>query len=464
MIELRLVQALIREPLVCMNYDPRVADSYTTHLGKVSEQHACIAQADVHNEFGVLLIKKGDPISAKLAEKLGDHRLDQDIDEAIGLEGALTGEELLQDFQVLYSQYADINAIQDQRGAEGLLDSLCLSQTLPRVLMQKLSVLRIQFPHQFQHSLLGAWLVGLFTLAAQWSNERIHEAFCAALFRDLGLLHIDAELVSQIVGVDDQCGNTGLTAEQRRAQAAHPLLAKRIIVDSKSYSDEVALAIVEHHEHPAGIGYPAGKTSRAMSEMGSALALAELLCQRCCRADGCSFAGAEYYLHAASSIYKSPLYGVVYLLLRNTQFSSVQGVEDSEKISARSIDRMLSIGAIFAFLVSLQQQSIEAEATLEGDKSAKRFSLRIEQAIMLLHTTGLASIDLLSLLDELKSESSNSELLDTEIVQLEFLHIVEHVYRLGAKWLLQDKSLGKPLKESMISNLKSIKEVLAELE
>lgn len=440
-----------------MTYDPRNPDAYTAHLGAVSEVRTCVAGQDIHNEFGVLLVKKGDRISAKLAAKLTEHTLDQDIDEAVSLEGVLSGDDLLEAFRTLYEKYPDLEAIQNQRGAQGVLDSLCLRQGFPPKLMQKLSVMKLQLPSQFEQSLLGAWIAALIALTLQWSSERIYAVFCSALFRDIGLLHID-EAVAKSAGINEG----ELSSEQRRALAAHPLLAKRIVSICKNYSDEMSQAIAEHHEHPAGIGYPSGKTCQAMSEMGSVLALSELLCQRCCL-DSKSFLGAASYLHAASSIYNVPIYPAVYQLLKNTKFNKLHERINSDKSAEQSISRMLTIGGIFSFLVILQQHMIKVLDTIPDDNVAVNFSQRIDKAIMLLHSTGLDSIGLIGLLDELRSDDSACELEDTEIVQQEFLHVCEHIFRLGAKWLAKEGRLDKPLKANIVASLKSMKETLNEV-
>lgn len=353
-----------------------------------------------------MLVKKGDPISAKLAAKLTEHTLDQDIDDAVTLEGVLSGEALLKAFEALYSKYPDLDAIQNQRGANGVLDSLCLRQAFPATLMQKLSVMQLQLPSQFEQSLLGAWIAALIALTLQYASGRIYAVFCAALFRDIGLLHID-EQVAKNAGVAEGT----LTNEQRRALSAHPLLAKRILLSCKQYSDEMSQAVAEHHEHPAGIGYPSGKVCSVTSEMGSVLALSELLCQRCC-IDNNSFSGAASYLHAASSIYSVPFYSAVYLLLKGTEFNAVKDERNSESIAEQSIKGMLSIGEIFSFLAVLQQQVGDALQVLPDENAVKNLSQRIEQALMLLHNTGLASIDDIHFINESKIHCSTNELAD----------------------------------------------------
>ncbi|BFM17918.1 hypothetical protein R50073_41010 [Maricurvus nonylphenolicus] len=430
-----------------MKYNARAPDSYTRHLGRASEQQPCIAQQDIYNEFGLLLVKKGSRISTKLATKIGEHTLDQPIDEAIALEDALTPQDLLTAFQTLSTKHADLRAITEQREAQGLLDTLCLGQPIPRVLLQKLSVMQSQLPAQFEMSLLGAWLSALLTLAAQWPSTAIYQVFSAALFRDLGLLHLDETLVTK---------DTPLNAEEQRILGVHPRVSRSILLEAGGFSEEVLHAVAEHHEHPAGIGFPAGKTSNNTSQMGQLLALADRLCL--ISAEQGSLSAAIPYLRTSISIYQLPILQVAYRLLLATQFEDSPTqcqAGNSQQLSDEAIERLVSIGAIFAFLVILQHRLQELSLDARGES----FAQRIDQALTLLHTSGLASIDLISLLDELKDEVS-AELQDTELLEKEFLHIANHIYRVGARWCLKDTQQSKEDKQVISETLASIHDVL----
>lgn len=430
-----------------MNYDPRAPDSYTHRLGRASEQQPCVAQQDIHNEFGLLLVKKGTAISAELATKMGEHSLDQPIDEALALENALSQQDLLAAFEALSAEHSDLRAITEQRGAKGLLDTLCLGQPLPRVLLQKLSIMQLQLPAQFEMSLLGAWLSALLALAAQWSNNAIHQTFSAALFRDLGLLHLDETVIIKKEPLSD---------EERRTLSVHPRVSRRILLELGGFSTEMLQAVEEHHEHPAGIGFPAGKTSASCSEMGQLLALADRLCH--ISTEQGHLSAAVPYLRTLISIYQLPIQQVAYRLLLTTEFENEQTqrqARNSQALSDETIERLVSIGAIFAFLVILQHRL----QTLNLDDRGEFFAQRIEQGLTLLRTSGLASIDLISLLDELKNDIS-TELQDTELLELEFLHIVEHIYRVGARWCLKDTQQPTADKEAIGESLASIREVL----
>jgi len=455
-----------------MQYNPCAPDSYSDHIGRVSEEQPCVALQDVHNEFGLLLVKKGSAIGSQLAAKMAEHTLDQALDDAVGLESTLTQQSLLSAFYTLATQHPDFVAVTDQRGAQGLLDTLCLRQPLPRILMQKLSVMQLQLPQQFDQSLLGAWLAALIALAGQWSTEAIYQAFCGALFRDLGLLHITPELVVK---------EPPLSQQERRSLSVHPRVSQKIIMDTASYGADMAKAVAEHHEHPAGIGYPAGKIAKRMTEKGLLLALSDLLCR--IYHERTSLAATLPYLRAAFSVYNLPIQRVAYRLLAATELAEAKAEPmDAEQLSDRAIEQLVSIGAVFAFLVTLQeqlrqglkeqdltQQTLRQKAQISGAASkglgpqGEYLLHRIEEALTLLRTTGLASIDMLSLLDEMRHESA-VELLDTAILEQEFLHIAEHIYRLGARWLGNEKTLTDTRKKTIRETLRSIHEVVEQCE
>jgi len=455
-----------------MEYNPCAPDSYSEHIGSVSQQQSCIALQDVHNEFGLLLVKKGSAIGSQLAAKMAEHTLDQAVDDAVGLESTLTQQSLLSAFNTLAAQHPDFVAVTDQRGAQGLLDTLCLRQPLPRILMQKLSVMQLQLPQQFQHSLLGAWLAALIALAGQWPTEAIYQAFCGALFRDLGLLHITPELVVK---------EPPLSQQERRSLSVHPRVSEKIILTTASYGADMARAVAEHHEHPAGIGYPAGKIAKRMTETGLLLALTDLLCRIYCERG--SLMATLPYLRAAFSVYNLPIQQVAFRLLAATELAEAKAEPmDAEQLSDKAIERLVSIGAVFAFLVTLQeqlqqglqeqsskQQALRQKAQTSGAASkglrpqGEYLLYRIKEALTLLRTTGLASIDMLSLLDEMRHESA-VELLDTAILEQEFLHIAEHIYRLGARWLGSENTLSDTRKKTIRETLRSIHEVVEQCE
>lgn len=423
----------------------------------MGELRRCVATDDIYNEFGVLLIKKGDQISPKTAEHMARHRLDRDIDEAVDLEHPLSGEALYDAFMDHIRRHSDLQALQEQQGQVDLLRYLCLGRPFGRLPMQQLSVLQAQLPEVFDHTLLGAWLTGLVAHASKWPKDRVLQAFGGALFRDLGLLHIDPLLVNKCAHAAQDL-TVELTTQECRALAVHPLVSRKILATNGGFGEEALQAVTEHQELPSGIGYPLGKDGDSLTEMGRLLSMSHVLCRL--RAIGGNLHATLPYLRMLESVHPHPLYRTTYLLLNAVPFDPEPvGPEDVTQVAENTIELMVSSGAAFASLVALQNQM----AQLVLDKAGKYLLQKIQRTIGLLQTSGLASVDFICLLDELKQDKALDELSNTALIQREFFCIAEHIRRLGNAWLNDDEKRGDTpskgetsttVRELIASNLK----------
>ena len=102
-------------------------------------------------------------------------------------------------------------------------------------------------------------------------GESLHDmtiAAAAGLLHDLGMLHIDPELLD---------GGKRLSGDQRRPLYAHPVTSSMLIERFQAYPQKVSRAILEHHEQLDGSGYPRGLAFDAISPLGRLLSLAEVV-------------------------------------------------------------------------------------------------------------------------------------------------------------------------------------------
>jgi len=90
----------------------------------------------------------------------------------------------------------------------------------------------------------------------------------AALLHDIGMLHIDPEMMQ---------ADHRLDAGERRQLHAHPLTATMIVKQRPEYPQAVGRAVLEHHERLDGSGYPRGLKGAEISVMGRILLLAEVV-------------------------------------------------------------------------------------------------------------------------------------------------------------------------------------------
>jgi HD-GYP domain-containing protein (c-di-GMP phosphodiesterase class II) len=98
------------------------------------------------------------------------------------------------------------------------------------------------------------------------SDKEIHNAFIAGLFHDIGLLHIDPAVLFK---------KTELSADEWRAIQSHVVIGYLVFKGSDIANQEVARAILEHHECCDGTGYPKAKSAEQLLTLGQVLAQAD---------------------------------------------------------------------------------------------------------------------------------------------------------------------------------------------
>ena len=134
------------------SYNPAEADVYVDHLAEMSEFVEIIAAEDILNEFGVLLVKKGTPIKKAMADRLLGHKMQKTIDEVICVTSILSQNDIYEDIIALITEIPDFWKIHLCNDFENKLKHLCTVKTIPRVLLQKLTVLKQQFGSVYTHT------------------------------------------------------------------------------------------------------------------------------------------------------------------------------------------------------------------------------------------------------------------------------------------------------------------------
>jgi hypothetical protein len=84
----------------------------------------------------------------------------------------------------------------------------------------------------------------------------------AALIHDIGLLHLDPDIV---------CSNRKLSADEWRTVRAHVVVGKIIADSAPGIYPEVSRAVIEHHEDCFGAGYPLALNEDQLGEPGKIL-------------------------------------------------------------------------------------------------------------------------------------------------------------------------------------------------
>lgn len=121
-------------------------------------------------------------------------------------------------------------------------------------------------PGIYRHSLDVACAAVYLGIKTGLDEQELPLLFISGLFHDIGILHIDPEIFNH-QGL--------LSEEQRRSIYSHPIISS-LIIEPFTRDSDIARAIIQHHEHCDGTGYPKGLYKAQLGIKGQLLAVAEL--------------------------------------------------------------------------------------------------------------------------------------------------------------------------------------------
>jgi HD-GYP domain-containing protein (c-di-GMP phosphodiesterase class II) len=221
---------------------------YSHHLSEISEKgNQAYTTSDIRNDDGVLLARKGMAIDLSVRKRLAQHKLLYPLDTHVGLEHQKDTKSLIQEFKKILDKFPDLNVVNEALRFGPEFERLLKLERLHPIITQKLTVLEAQIPSEFEKSVFSAWLAALIAHEMCLDTYEVRDTMVAALIHDIGLLHLDPEIV---------CSNKVLTADEWKTVRAHVVVGKIIADAVPGLSPEVARAVVEHHEDCFGSGYP----------------------------------------------------------------------------------------------------------------------------------------------------------------------------------------------------------------
>jgi HD-GYP domain-containing protein (c-di-GMP phosphodiesterase class II) len=240
---------------------------YTSRILTLGERQRVIAHSSISTTNGIKLLDAGAGISPDLYELLSRHKVLVPLDECLSIENVVSVDGLIEHAQALLAEarFGDMTANHGEHRA--VLDAFSTLSLHP-VLAFKLTVMREQLPSTFLHSLEVAVLACLLARRCPLPGDVSLKAVVAAgLFHDLGLLHIDPDLLWA-----ERC----LVGRERQHVYSHPVLSHLIVSRFPEWCPEVSIAVLEHHERLDASGYPKALSQAQISPLGQLLALAEL--------------------------------------------------------------------------------------------------------------------------------------------------------------------------------------------
>ncbi|MEH6474013.1 MAG: HD domain-containing phosphohydrolase [Halopseudomonas sp.] len=385
-------------------------DAYAHHLSQVNQKNQVLATEDIRNEKGVLLVKKGTPISEKMADQVVKHKLTRPLEHSVNLENVIDAGRLFKAFSSLFKRYPDCETVHHAQTLQLLLRELCSVYDGYSLLKQKLTVLSMQRPHDFEKGLFCAWFSMALAHKMDLPQQQISDAFLAGLMHDTGMLHISRDIL-------DKKGQ--LTPDDWRTIQSHPLIGELFLKQIPGLSPMVARATLEHHERRDGTGYPVGKFEEKLSTVGQIVAIADSICAiRMLRlsSSGGNLANLLPIIQFNGRSYDPECYRALFSMIRSAGLQPGRMLSDKEV--AAEIDSLISA---HQQLNSCFEPLAEVLEFLPEDSDQRR----IRSAVLLVQgcwfavaSSGLLAASLSQWLGQIKSSSDQTSYAAVEEIKV----------------------------------------------
>ena len=242
------------------------AQHFTKAVTQLGEKHTLVTTSAIYSEQGVKIVDQGVAVTAKLYERLMQHKIATPLEEAMQVESAVNGKALRATAEALIDEQPLFARMVARPADRSLLLDLIETVPLPAPVALQLTVARDIHPDQYRYfvatALTAAWL-GQDGMAARYDLSMLA---AAGLLHDLGMLHIDPVLLDP---------KQPIRGAQRRQLYAHPLVSALLLERHHEYPKELIRAVREHHGALDGSGYPGALAGDAISPWGRVLSLAK---------------------------------------------------------------------------------------------------------------------------------------------------------------------------------------------
>ena len=403
------------------NFDPNQVGAYAKHLAKVNESKQVVATKDILNDQGALLIKAGAAIDAKTTERIVKFKLLQPIEESVAIDGDIDAASLLKHITVIISKNEVALQINNQLELNATLKKLChYYQTFP-ILRQKITVLSMQMKRVYTQSLFSAWVTVVIGHRLEMEKEDLQAVFIAALAHDIGMLHIDEEIINK---------KAGLTPEEWRQIYAHPIITEKILKNISGIPPSATRAVREHHERCDGTGYPAGKFEKDLERTGQIVAMADstvaVLARM--RKEGRNFRDILPVLQINSQAHFYGTYEAFILVLRNANLGDAGIIEPSEMPSF--IDKVLFDNKHLSNWLRLAEETVLSLGFTHEDRNLHKIQTVMIDVATAVKGAGILDDGYLRFLDQVKQEELTFAYREIEDVSIMLGEIKFHLNRL----------------------------------
>ena len=130
-----------------------------------------------------------------------------------------------------------------------------------------INALKTSDEYTFKHSVDVATISMILAKNSGMNQQQVYEIGIAGLLHDIGKTQIPIEILNK---------PARLTDEEFAVMKQHPVFSYRMIQDNADFSQEIKLAVLQHHEKTNQQGYPMGCTAEQITPYARILAVADI--------------------------------------------------------------------------------------------------------------------------------------------------------------------------------------------
>jgi len=234
-------------------------DQFLQHLIALSGRCVVLAEFDIYQSEGELLVAAGTVLDLQNLYRLRSQSLSQPVSVQIQVEEAFTAESLV---------FAVSGYMQGDSVLAELLSHCDISEEVEQachrlaelpLLLSCLRLLQLQSARVFERGLFCAWFAAALNKRNSASTEQVVEAFIAGITHDLGYLFVDPAVLLEEYSPANSAWHQRLL---------HPKFSSDLLALFPTISDGACRAVLEHHEQVDGTGYPGHKVGKQLAPLG----------------------------------------------------------------------------------------------------------------------------------------------------------------------------------------------------
>lgn len=291
-----------------MQVDPYLDYVYRLH----QTGNPVYASTDIHNAAGEAILNRGEYLNTSSLQRLRTAALDKPWDHYIRIRRTLGQSTLTDNFRQLFEDHEDVRQTHSNNGYAPVFAALIHQHHIHPIILQTLTVMQAMMPETYRQSLFCGWLASLIGWRLGLEKETVFALLVGGMVRDLGLLHIDSELLNSYTRLD--------AGEWQRIEA-HVLEGMKVLEGIGV--PEILLRVVrEHHEMADGSGYPQGLYLEQISLPGHILGMADSITairMKRFASEGRTLGDLGPYLQLNADTHSQPVYRAVYDILRRAR-------------------------------------------------------------------------------------------------------------------------------------------------